>query len=695
MTLAASPKQRPEQIGQLPRLGHPWVKPFTITLAAGGIASGIAAIAGGAPLAIAAAAAAALAAAAIAVFGIRNVHRTRTVDPYVIAISAILGWRNPSRRRVEVRRWSPGWVGTPERLRVWYQPGLNDSDLMWHAAIREITAQRFGGRFQTLKHKSGRSYIDLRRTEPEAEAGPVDEDLARAEQVISGLFGESVHADTKRNEEGVYEAVVHYGFNPRIAENPRLRARIEKVFSSSLPGRWRAEWDLVRDEVKFELRPTIPAVIPHPAPAPAGGNSRETYKRFEVPYGVDEDGNTMAWMPVRNPHMLVVGTSGSGKTVVMLGLLFEFAWAGWRVFVNDAKLIEFLGVKTWPNVQLVAANTEEQVRLLHYAHEVMEERYRLIVSGRANVDDFEPLVLFLDEFADFREELGDWYPEIKQKGDPARPPVLRRLRSVARKGRTARVHFVVGLQRPDAEFLTGEVRDNFSARISMGRLSPQGAMMMWENAGTGVALPRTARGRGVTLDENGMPREFQAYWTPDPRTTGADKVEDLAIIDSLRPAEVAYDRLMIEAPRHSVDLEGKDDRELPTYSEIANARLVKYDPTRALDGGADFIPAPTSSEASVDELEPVDVDELDDDYDRFGGYGAPEIVAHDQVEPGDLVLIDEGTDEWGVVEDAGPDLLDEDCVAIDYLEHETGEPNTISLPESGGITVRRPVASKN
>lgn len=36
------------------------------------------------------------------------------------------------------------------------------------------------------------------------------------------------------------------------------------------------------------------------------------------------------------------------------------------------------------------------------------------------------------------------------------------------------------LQRPDAEFLTGEVRDNFSARTSMGRLSPQGAMMMWE-----------------------------------------------------------------------------------------------------------------------------------------------------------------------------------------------------------------------
>ncbi|WP_448812117.1 FtsK/SpoIIIE domain-containing protein [Agromyces bauzanensis] len=690
MTLTA-PK-RPEVLGQLPRTGHDWARPFTVTLIAGFIAVGVASITGGPVWVAAMIATTVVAAAAIATFGTRRVQRVRSVDAFTVAISPILGWRTPSRRRVQVLRWSRGWIGSPTRIRLWYLPGINDADLMWHTAIRETAAQRLGVRFTTAKHNKLRGFIDLQLSTATEETGPVDEDLARAEQVISGLFGESLRAETKRNPDGVYEAVVHYGFNPRIAENPRLRSRIEKVFSASLPGRWRAEWDLVADEVRFELRPNIPAIIPHPAPQPPLGTARETYKQLEVPYGVDEDGNTMSWMPVRNPHMIVTGTSGSGKTVVMLGLLFEFAWAGWQIFVNDAKLIEFLGVKTWPNVQIVSADMEEQIRLLHHAHEVMEQRYRLIVTGRASVDDFEPMVLFLDEFADFREELGDWYPEIKQKGDPARPPVLRRLRSVARKGRTARVHFVVGLQRPDAEFLTGEVRDNFSARISMGRLSPQGAMMMWENAGVGVALPRTARGRGTTLDENGQPREFQAYWTPDPRNTGPDKVEDLAIIESLRPERPSHDRMMILEPRVQPHLDGKggDDPEQPTYNAIATARIVRYDPRTARDAGADFLPAMTEA---VDELgatsKSTEVDELEQD--RFEGYGEPQTTTLDRLDQGDLVLVDEALDEWGVVEDVEPDLLDEDSIAINYTEFETGDSSTVSLPDSTGVTVRRPI----
>ncbi len=186
-------------------------------------------------------------------------------------------------------------------------PGVNHADPLWQASIREIAAQQLGGRYAVAKHNRSRCWLDLVLTQAD-DAAPVDEEISRAEQVIAGLFGESVRPEVKRNDEGVHEALVRYGFNPRIAENPRLRSRIEKVFGSSLPGRWRAEWDLVRDEVRFEIRPTIPpAVIPHPpAPKPVSGSARDTYSSFDVPYGVDEDGNTMSWMPVRNPHMLVV-----------------------------------------------------------------------------------------------------------------------------------------------------------------------------------------------------------------------------------------------------------------------------------------------------------------------------------------------------------------------------------------------------
>ncbi len=140
----------------------------------------------------------------------------------------------------------------------------------------------------------------------------------------------------------------------------------------------------------------------------------------------------MTWTPRRNPHLLVTGTSGSGKTVTMQGILGELTKRGARCDINDAKLIEFIGFKDWPNVGVVARNLEDQVRLIQYAWELQEQRYELIVNGEATEDDFEPYFLFLDEFADFREAVTDWYADVKQKGDPAKPPVLKKVRSVAR-----------------------------------------------------------------------------------------------------------------------------------------------------------------------------------------------------------------------------------------------------------------------
>ena len=61
------------------------------------------------------------------------------------------------------------------------------------------------------------------------------------------------------------------------------------------------------------------------------------------------------------------------------------------------------------------------------------------------------------------------------------------------------------LAQHEGEFLGGEMRDNFGARLSLGRLSPQGAMMMWDSPAIGVALPRNKRGRGVTLSAESLP----------------------------------------------------------------------------------------------------------------------------------------------------------------------------------------------
>ena len=83
------------------------------------------------------------------------------------------------------------------------------------------------------------------------------------------------------------------------------------------------------------------------------------------------------------------------------------------------------------------------------------------------------------------------------------------------------------MQRPDADWLGGEMRDNFRAHVSLGRLSPQGAVMMWDAGHIGVSLPKRIPGRATAMGGEDRPVEVQTYWTPDPRKVRADQLEDL------------------------------------------------------------------------------------------------------------------------------------------------------------------------
>ena len=144
------------------------------------------------------------------------------------------------------------------------------------------------------------------------------------------------------------------------------------------------------------------------------------------------------------------------NTSTAQGALGAVTRYGWPVWILDAKRVEFLDFRPWPNVQVIAGSIPQQVALVHRAWQLMEHRYQLIERGKASVNDFEPLVVFLDEFAEFRSNLLEWYAQIKVKGDPTKPPTLAEVASLARKARTARIHLVLSTQRPDVEFLGGE-----------------------------------------------------------------------------------------------------------------------------------------------------------------------------------------------------------------------------------------------
>lgn len=635
-------------------------------------------------------------AAAILVSGVRKFQKQGRLDPGIEAVLPSLGASRPSRDLVRATRWTKGWVGVPRKMVIRYASHVDDQDPRFVDQIVSGFSRRLGEEYRVSKHVPRRCVLMLELAPP---AAPVSRQRQRAEQVAKLLLGESSSIDVTTSPESgeVQRMKVKHDMGPRVAIMAR-RMQIEKVISSMLPGRWRAHWDLEGDVVTFEIRPPMPDMVLHePAPSTKQLTHAE-YKAFKIPIGVDEDGATQYWQPSVSPHMLVIGGTGSGKTSFQHTVLTHLAQARWRAWVLDGKRIEFAGFRTWHNVELVAARVEHQVRMLHAAHELMEQRYTQLERGTARLEDFEPLALIIDEYATFKARVQRWYKTVKPKGAPTQAPVLELLSDLARLARSAKIHMLLGIQRPDVEFLGGEMRDNFGARLSLGRLSPQGAMMMWDSPAIGVALPRNKRGRGVTLSGESLPVEVQTFYTPDPAKLDKTDETDWEQLHTLTPVEIDHPRKMITEP---TPLISGDEEIPPTYDDWTTARITVFD---GIEDAAVVVP-PAALPSNVVALgarkatvkfEPDADDPVDGEGSvevEEGGYGEIAEGTAADLAVGDLLLSDPSLDLWVVVESVEPDIVDDDALAIEYRELDSGDEGLLSVSDAELLTYRRPEAA--
>lgn len=630
------------------------------------------------------------------------------------------------RRRIDLKKWTMSkgdfWPG---KVIIKFHDDLLGEDCA--AAIIDQLQQRYKRQYAVKKIINHQRIMVLQEAggllveEPE-DIHPM---IRRTSKVVKKLFSagnaESPVATVELEDDEPVKVVIQHDIGSAVT-NRMVQNDKGFKFGAMLPGRWKAEWDNINDRVTFTLRPALPTFIPHPPIPPMEGTAIDNYKT-PLRYGVDEIGEVMAWRPWLDPMMLITGLTGRGKTVVAHSVLTEMAARGWIIDVADAKLVEFLGYKNWPNVRLVAPDLEQQVRLVYVAKDLMAERYNAIKNGEASEEDFEPYGLFLDEFALFREDVDDWYQDIKQKGDPSKAPMHRKVAAILRAGRTARVHIVLLTQRPDAEiFGSGEARLNLSCRVSMGPLDMDGARMMWKSPSLGTTVPSNIRGRGTTRNVAGEVVEFQAYWTPDPRRAKSD--EDLEILKSIYPAQELHPKMMIKVPVPSY----VDESEiLPSYSEYISAdfipvpgvfqnqeeiktegdelgeheisRIVEISSHPAKDRPRSSAPSeiPAQSESNVltfpsptaSEVEPEETVEFDDqDESKWGDI---ETIGIEDAEVGSLMELD---GEWAAVTSSEEDLADEDAWAV-CLVFSDGTDTLLSMERGSTVAVRHPAYRDN
>jgi S-DNA-T family DNA segregation ATPase FtsK/SpoIIIE len=159
---------------------------------------------------------------------------------------------------------------------------------------------------------------------------------------------------------------------------------------------------------------------------------------------------------LKQPHLLIAGATGSGKSVLINSLLYTALYhspAAVRLILIDPKRVELIDYKTLPHVIRYASEPEEIATALCYAVQLMESRFKAMQGARLKEYDGEHVYVIIDEFADLM---------TTQKR--ATMPLLIRL---AQLGCAARVHLIAATQRPTRDIINGSIKVNMDSRVPL------------------------------------------------------------------------------------------------------------------------------------------------------------------------------------------------------------------------------------
>jgi S-DNA-T family DNA segregation ATPase FtsK/SpoIIIE len=197
----------------------------------------------------------------------------------------------------------------------------------------------------------------------------------------------------------------------------------------------------------------------------------------------------------RMPHLLIAGTTGSGKSVCIAAITTCLAMNNTpedlRLVMIDPKMVELVRFNGLPHLYgKVETDLQRILGVLRWTVAEMDRRYRLLEASHSrNLDSYnrkarrrrgeEPLpriVVLIDELADL----------MMSAPDQTEPALVR----LAQMARATGIHLVVATQRPSTDVVTGLIKANFPARMSFAVASSIDSRVILDTTGAETLLGR-------------------------------------------------------------------------------------------------------------------------------------------------------------------------------------------------------------
>lgn len=191
---------------------------------------------------------------------------------------------------------------------------------------------------------------------------------------------------------------------------------------------------------------------------------------------------------LKQPHLLIAGATGSGKSVVINGLVYTAMYdspAAVQFILIDPKRVELVDYKPLPHTLMYASEPGEMVEALEKAMEITESRYKAMQRQRVKKYPGGALYVIIDELADLMTT--------------ARRQVQPLIQRLAQIGRAANVHIIAATQCPLTTVIPTPIKVNFDSRVALRTRSAQDSRNILGLTGCEL-LPRYGQGYYMTPD---------------------------------------------------------------------------------------------------------------------------------------------------------------------------------------------------
>ena len=191
---------------------------------------------------------------------------------------------------------------------------------------------------------------------------------------------------------------------------------------------------------------------------------------------------------LKQPHLLIAGATGSGKSVVINGLVYAALHdspARVELILIDPKRVELVDYKTLPHTIKYASEPGNMVQALEKAMEITESRYKAMQRDRVKKYNGGAVYVIIDELAD-----------LMTTNRRQVQPLLQRLCQI---GRAANVHVIAATQCPLSSVIPTPIKVNFDARVALRTRSAQDSRNILGVKGCEL-LPRYGQGYYMTPD---------------------------------------------------------------------------------------------------------------------------------------------------------------------------------------------------